>query len=56
MICTVREFNKVANNLYFTEAHENLTNSRKSLRDVLACNNWDIVKVGKLNTLSMVLR
>eukprot|EP00978_Attheya_sp_CCMP212_P035687 scaffold156847_cov66-Attheya_sp.AAC.1 len=51
MIRTVREFDEVADDLEFTEAHEKFTNFRKCLRDV-ACDDWDIAKVGQAITIA----
>eukprot|EP00978_Attheya_sp_CCMP212_P013003 scaffold32449_cov55-Attheya_sp.AAC.5 len=51
MICTVREFDEVADDLEFTEAHKKFTNFRKCLRDV-ARDDWDTAKVGQAITIA----
>eukprot|EP00978_Attheya_sp_CCMP212_P011224 scaffold27572_cov24-Attheya_sp.AAC.1 len=51
MIHTVREFDEVADDLEFTEAHEKFTNFRKCLRDV-ARDDWDNAKVGQAMTIA----
>eukprot|EP00978_Attheya_sp_CCMP212_P010935 scaffold26612_cov56-Attheya_sp.AAC.3 len=51
MIHTVQEFDEVADDLEFTEAHEKFTNFRKCLYDV-ACDDWDTVKVRQVNTIA----
>eukprot|EP00978_Attheya_sp_CCMP212_P045637 scaffold354410_cov40-Attheya_sp.AAC.1 len=51
MIRTVREFDEVADDLEFTEAHEKFTNFRKCLRDV-ARDDWDTAKVGQDMTIA----
>eukprot|EP00978_Attheya_sp_CCMP212_P011916 scaffold29619_cov63-Attheya_sp.AAC.11 len=51
MICSVREFDEVADDFEFTEAQEKFTNSRKCLRDV-ACDDWDTAKVGQAITIA----
>eukprot|EP00978_Attheya_sp_CCMP212_P001021 scaffold2113_cov63-Attheya_sp.AAC.3 len=51
MICTVQEFDEVADDLKFTEAHETFTNFRKCLRDV-ARDDWDTTKVGQAITVA----
>eukprot|EP00978_Attheya_sp_CCMP212_P038902 scaffold197348_cov48-Attheya_sp.AAC.1 len=51
MICTVREFDEVADDLEFTEAHVKFTNFRKCLRDV-ARDDWDTAKVGQAITIA----
>eukprot|EP00978_Attheya_sp_CCMP212_P002317 scaffold4796_cov57-Attheya_sp.AAC.5 len=51
MICTVREFDEVADDLEFTEVHEKFTNFRKCLRDV-ARDDWDTAKVGQDMTIA----
>eukprot|EP00978_Attheya_sp_CCMP212_P002118 scaffold4359_cov53-Attheya_sp.AAC.1 len=51
MIRTVREFDEVADDLEFTEAHEKFTNFRKCLRNV-AHDDWDTAKVGQDMTIA----
>eukprot|EP00978_Attheya_sp_CCMP212_P003509 scaffold7233_cov63-Attheya_sp.AAC.8 len=51
MIHTVREFDEVADDLEFTEAHEKFTNFRKCLCDV-AHGDWDTTKVGQAMTIA----
>eukprot|EP00978_Attheya_sp_CCMP212_P011729 scaffold29115_cov56-Attheya_sp.AAC.2 len=51
IICTVQEFDEVADDLEFTEAHEKFTNFRKCLRNV-ARDDWDTAKVGQAITIA----
>eukprot|EP00978_Attheya_sp_CCMP212_P014097 scaffold35784_cov27-Attheya_sp.AAC.1 len=51
MIHTVREFDEVADDLEFTEAHKKFTNFRKCLHDV-ARDDWDNAKVGQAMTIA----
>eukprot|EP00978_Attheya_sp_CCMP212_P012929 scaffold32269_cov62-Attheya_sp.AAC.2 len=46
MICTVRAFDEVADDLEFTEAQKQFTNFGKCLRDV-AHDDWNTAKVGQ---------
>eukprot|EP00978_Attheya_sp_CCMP212_P017828 scaffold48076_cov58-Attheya_sp.AAC.2 len=51
MICTVQEFDEVADDLEFAETHEKFTNFRKCLRNV-ARDDWDTAKVGQDITIA----
>eukprot|EP00978_Attheya_sp_CCMP212_P000096 scaffold185_cov42-Attheya_sp.AAC.7 len=53
MIRTVQEFDEVADDLEFTEAHEKFMNFRKCLRDV-AHDDWDTTKVGQVITIACI--